>query len=505
MTLETHNMKKKINMKKRFNFQPLLNFFQSTKDNVKNNKLKWTIGLVVALMSGYIYSPSELKTSVQSGLRSATELFVSEDEYRGEALWSDYKIDGRTDTEALQAMFDEAPIGKPRAIYNLENRTIRLNEAVHYRYDIGTNIHLLKNGRIIQENDNADIIVPDTRIKGMHIGGSSDPNNVITHIGKFDVENVWFEGGRNQLVLAAQRNSIITNSKFRNGVRGILGIFCQQCVVRECNIEFHAVEGIVWRSGSSDGQLMAEWSPYGVVYDENNGKWFTNSNLSNSSSNRCLIENTWFFSKPDQICLTRVQVSDGTIHRNNIYEGAPALYCIYNDSKYSTTCHSISIENPHLEQGNPNITKALIYNEGTKGLHITGLFSQIEDVTIVEFQSNHGGQMIMDEMSWIPWTNESFKFNKDNIKAVFNHPLQNGVNFTNAKWSNVVPKDLFYSTGTNMFGVGQDGLGFRSKYWRKGKIEESFIIFERNQLKVRGIEYIQRPTGMKILDWGSVD
>lgn len=413
----------------------------------------------------------------------------------------DYKGQAANETAALQMLFDEIGADRTPTI-DLNGEIVNLQETVYYRPHQNSQRFKLQNGRIHGADNSFDLIAPDPKLKGMSIAYGGDDSNVITYLHKFDVDNVVFRKGRNQLVLVAQRGSRITNCAFENSVRSILAVFVQHGVVDNCQFQFQDVEAIAIRTGVSDGTLMNEW---GVEPDENNGDWFSNANTSNSQSNRFTVRDSWFFGKPEQICQIRVQGSDGVTLENTIHEGAPSQYAIYADSRNSTTTHTINIIRPHIEQGNENVTKSLIYNRGYKNLFIDKLYSQIPGVRVVTVSDDTNiGQVVMDNLEFIPWDNGSFK-SDNQIKWIFREPIQDIQNVTWARWDGETPKEIFYQRGVDIYALGTQGISLRSDTKINGRRQRCYFLMNGHTITMRGVNYLNEPSNLKVFKKSSLN
>jgi len=403
----------------------------------------------------------------------------------------DYLGQYPSETAALQACFNDIQ-GDTFALIDGEDATIKTTETVYYPIGTGAPEIKLQNLRIFAEGDH-DILAPDPKLKGMAIAYGSDDNNAIKYLHKFDCERVWFKGGRNQLVLAVQRGSVIRNCNFLQGVRGVLAVFVQHGIIDNCRFQFHDVESAAIRTGVSDGTLMDEW---GVTPDENNGDWFSNATTSNSQSNRFTVRDSWFFSKPGQITQVRVQGSDGVTLYNNIHEGAPAKWAIYADSRNSTTTHTINIEKPHIEQGGA-ATESLIYTREYKNVYIDKLYSQIPGVKVLHVDGNIG-QVVMDNLEFIPWDNESF-YSHPQVKWIFREPVQDISNAASwDRWEGSMPKEVFYQRDVDIYSLGTQGISLRSDTFINGRKQRCYMLMHGHSVTWRGINYWSRPTNFTV-------
>ncbi len=384
----------------------------------------------------------------------------------------------KTDSEILQEKFDEAHASNKRmADFDLEGRTWHIDQTIYYRLGTNSRRYRLFNGTIIIQG-NIDGIAPDPSLQGMKIDGSSDANNASKYLCRFDIDRVVFRGGRNAVIQAAQRGSVISNCAFELCGRGVLGVWAQQCKIENTQFQFNVVEDFCYRSGVSDGTLMNEW---GVLYEPNNDRWFSNSTSSNSQSNRSGTKDCWHYGRPFQICQARIQGSDGFTMENPIFEGSAPEYCIYADSRGSTTVRTINIIRAHIETGD-NETKALMYVKNFPNTYISQLYSQIHDVPVLEFEGNIG-QVYFDNLTYIPWSARSFK-SQASIKWVFNQPAQGAENpATRNVWDGTVPKNISYLEGNDISAIGSRGISLMAR--PAYKTGQEGIIISDNAVQVR--------------------
>lgn len=407
----------------------------------------------------------------------------------GEYLFSYFKIapDGTTlsDADALQRMFDECPVGNFDITLHLQHKTLTLNKAVYYRYNVGARIVTVKCGRIKSNTKTHDLIVPDPAMKELSILWGAEENNSARWTMEMHFDRVSFKNGRNQLVLFNQRLSTVTGCRFDNGKRGLLNIFGQQCVVSRCLFQFHDVESLVHRSGLGDKDLMEE---YGVIdNDIHDEKWLTNATGQNSCSNRAETKNCWFFGKNGQIGMYRVQASDGTENRNCVFEGGSTVHSIYLDSRNSTTTHSARVLQPHIEHGNSNITRSLIFTKNIKSTYIEDFFSQIAYITAVEAEGALG-HVIMDKLHFMHFTPNCFKTDPRK-KWSFINPTTMAIPRTSSIWGgwDGTPDNLYVQVSSNIEGNGKSGLGLRSRYRDANGEQQGSVVIKRYAMFIDGI------------------
>lgn len=397
---------------------------------------------------------------------------------------SDYQINDRTDSQAFQAMFDDVG-GDRTPIYLLEGGRFNLNEPVYYQKQNSRQGKIVGDGAIVNIADNVDGIIEHPSIKDMRVG-TNDQNNIIANFDKLDVDHVIFRGGKTQLRLVGQRGSLITNCTFEQSERAISIIFGMHCVVRDCRFMFQDLEAIVLRSGVSDETLMTDW---GFAGDPANGQYFLNASTANSQCNRSVVENCWFFGKPGQKCMIRVQASDGIKIINPILEGVLPKFPIYADSRNSTVTHTINIHEPHIE-GPGDDVESLIYIREFPYVYISKLFSQVHDTQVLAYEGNLG-KIYMDNMMYIPWDTNTFK-SHSNVRWVFNQPEQQTTDAArNSVWEGGVPRSVLYYRDNEIVNIGSDQVKFMSRpAYRNDEegitIGDNAIVLDHPSLILRG-------------------
>lgn len=492
----------------RYNFTPLINFLKSTKDSIKNHQTRWIIGLVIAIMSGYVYTPDAVKESVNRGLESTwgvvKRAFTPESDLKpnirdGAYHYIDYRqyLDSLqySDADVVQYIYDEIQQrGRRQNVIEFDGYTLNFDTTV--TMPLLTNsarIHHKGEGALIKGNPDYDIFVENPNLKGMYIGYSDDDNNATKYLMQVTFDKFVFRRGKTAIRLVAQRNSLITDCAFELVSRGVMGIWCQNCWIENSEFMFPKIEDYVWRSAVSDQTLMAE---QGLNYDPANDKYFSNANTSNSQSNRSGGRNNWHFGQAGQFTQIRIQASDGCQSVNDVFEGQSPRYDVYLDSRNSTTTHSYSLITPHFENGSSN-TEALIYSREFKTLYTDRLYAQIKDVKIIKTVGNIG-QVILDNLVYIPWSKNSFESHPQ-IKYVISNSAQPIVNAANwNRWEGPMVKEVYWQRGVDQYSLGTQGIALRSRTKINGKNQESVIRLHGHTINTAGANYWQRAKNFQV-------
>lgn len=380
--------------------------------------------------------------------------------YQGTRMYylSEFQKEGRSDREALQAMFDAVPEGAKSAVFNLQGQSLVLDGTVYYHKGLERRTKIIGNNARIQMNGDHDILVED-KGRGMEVSRGSNTEDIMRWFDTFHIYDVDFVGGRTQLRIVGTLQSRIQNCRFWNAYRGVQLVFCLQAVVEQCRFQNHKLEGIVTRSGLSDANLIKKYmgSEY-MAYPED-GAYFSNASGSNSQSNRTIISNCRFYSGLGQCFCVRNQASDGIRVDNCIFEGAAAQHSIYHDSRSSPTVKSFEVIAPHIEHGRKDITKSLIYARGGI-IEIKGMYSQYGECVQVDAD---GQKIVIERPRYLVYGKDAFKPGKSQ-KWRFEDTEMNTEKLADPNtWvGNVVPREAIQISHTGIIALNKIGMGFQN-------------------------------------------
>lgn len=275
----------------------------------------------------------------------------------------------RTDTEALQAMFDQAKEDNFRLrCFDLDYSEVKLEGTTEYEKKFGVK-NFLQNGFITAPKwSDFDLINPD-KGKGMKVSKGSAEDDIMKYIDRWSLLNLTFSGGRNQFRMVGSKQSSVRDCEFYSSRRGLDNIFGLQAVIENCLFQSNSLEGIRNTAGMNDVLLLEE---EGVEPDEHDTQYFTNASGAVSACNMTVVKNCEVYAG-NQIFGFRSQASDGILYEHCVAQGGAIPYYFYHDHRGSTTANEVTFDNIHIE----NIAqKYAIYARSNKLIEVNKYHNQ---------------------------------------------------------------------------------------------------------------------------------
>jgi len=429
-----------------------------------------------------------IEKEVQKQHRSAKVVGYSAQNEGRRFYLKDYVLPGLSDSEILQNLMDDWGDRRTPQIYT-EGINLHLTQTVYRPKKSAREVTWHGDGSIITIANGMDGIVPHPSLWDKQIGYSSGDDNLITFFDEMNLNNLIFRGGRIQFMSAAERQPVYNKVTFESGAIGLFAAFVMLGRTIDCKFQFHDRAGIWTRGGVSTlfqvNHMGAEPIP------EYDGKLWSNATSTNSCSNGFEHVNPWVFSKPGQIAGVVTLHTDKNTYITPTIEGAPAKYGIYADSGNSPTANSLNVIRPHIEQGDPSVTEALIYSREYRSTNLNGVISHIDDLKLLHVEGNVG-QVVFDELSYIPWNNGIF-YSDPQIKWIFQNPTQGVSNAANwNRWEGTVPKEIFFNRGVDMYSLGSQGIALRSRTKINGRDQSSVFRVHGHTINQAGVNYLQR-------------
>ena len=256
----------------------------------------------------------------------------------------------------------------------------------------------------------------------------------------------------------AERQAYLDQVRFNRAEVGLYAGFVMQGIARMCQFVFHTRAGAIVRGGETirsqmDGLGLPQWAIDGDLW--------SNANSYNSCSNAFEFENSFGFCRPGQPILYGAYHSDKLTWTNPINEGAAPRYSYHLDSGYSPTVQSVNIIRPHIEHGGEDM-ESMIYARGFNAVRIRDVISHIPDTKFLTIEGDYT-LLELSAINYIAMDDNSFDV-PESTRVILNQPSQGVGLWANPDlWSGKIPREVFYNSGVDLFGLGGQGIGVRTR------------------------------------------